>query len=189
MTISEVFSKLSAHLVEGMMIHDRMADYYDFLGLMGFKRMHEYFFLRDAAEMRGVKRYYGNHVNKLLPESAVSPPWSIPASWYGYSRSDVGADTKRTSVKNGIEKLSAWVHEGKQLYEQCYQDLCELGEIAAACKVRELVSLADMEAKHIDRLAINLKGIDYDMPTIFLMQDEIHRCYDEKTRGIGVTIC
>ncbi len=35
MTIEEIFSEISKHMIEGIMIHAQMADYYNFLGLKG----------------------------------------------------------------------------------------------------------------------------------------------------------
>lgn len=188
-TASEVFSKISSRLIEGMMLHDRLADYYDFLGLMGFKRIHEYHFLRDSADLRGVKRYYINHFNMLLPDGEVTPEWNIPESWAGHYREDVRIETKKNAVKAGTEKWSEWAHDTKRLYETCYRDLCDIDEIAAACKVKELIMDADMSAKCADRLSVRLKGMDYDMPTISIMQDEIHSEYKEKTKEIGISIC
>lgn len=189
MTVSEIFTKISSHLVESMMLHDRMADYYDFLGLMGFKRIHEYLFLKSAVEMRGVHRYYINHSNMLLPDGNVGPNWNIPESWMNHYRSDVKFDTKRNAVKSGTDKWCEWEHETKHLYEMCYRELCDTSEIAAACKIKELISGADMTAKCADRMCVRLKGMDYDMPTITIMQDEIHSEYDEKTKCLGVSIC
>lgn len=188
-TASEVFSKIVSHLIEGMMLHDRMADYYDFLGLMGFKRLHEYHYLCDAVELRGVHRYYINHFNMLIPEQNVVSPWSIPSSWFNYERQSVGAGTKKASVQSGVEAWAEWEHNTKKLYEQCYCDLCDIGEVAAACKVKELISDADMECKCADRLHIRLKGMEYDMPAIFMMQDEMHEEYDKKEKEVGVSIC
>lgn len=188
-TAGEVFAKISTRLIEGMMLHDRMADYYDFLGLMGFKRMHEYKFLKDSVELRGVRRYYINHFNMLLTDQASAPEWNIPASWFDHYRIDVGSETKKNAVKSGVEKWCEWEHESKHLYETCYRELCESDEIAAACKIKELIMRADMAAKCADRLLIRLKGMDYDMPTITIMQDEIHSEYDEKEKDMGVKFC
>lgn len=88
-----------------------------------------------------------------------------------------------------MEKWSEWEHETKKFYEQCYIELFGLDEVAAACKVKELIVDADIAAKCADRLYIKLRGMDYDMPTIYILQDEIHSEYDEKTKGIGVNIC
>ena len=42
MTIEEIFGRISQHMIRGMMTHDQLASYYDFLGLRGYKRCHEY---------------------------------------------------------------------------------------------------------------------------------------------------
>ena len=189
MTCAEVFAKLDEHLKTGMILHDQLANYYDFLGLMGFKRMHEYHFLRESADMRGLNRYYINHYNMLIDEEDMHPEDSIPASWHKVGRRDVGISTKRAAVKFGMEMWADWERKTKKLYEECYCALCDAGEIAAAAKIRELVADADMELKEADRMVIKLQTIDYDMPTMILMQDELHECYREKEKSVGVDIC
>ena len=86
MTVSEVFGKIDAHMKEGMIFHDKMAEYYDFLGLMGFKRLHEYRFFSESAAMRGVNRYYINHFNRLVEESEMEPKNAIPGACDGATR-------------------------------------------------------------------------------------------------------
>ena len=174
---------------EGMIFHDKMADYYDFLCLAGFKRMHEYHFFCEAAEMRGINRYYINHYNRLIKETPMSPTSVIPISWYGPERREVGMSSKRSAVKSAMEAWAEWERKTKNLYEECYCYLCELEEIAAACKVKKLIADVDMELKEADRMNLKLQSMDYDMPTILLMQDEIHECYREKEKEIGVDIC
>lgn len=190
MAISDIFARLNAHLIEGMMFHDRMANYFDFLGLMGYKRMHEYHFLRESAEMRGLNRYYLNHYNRLIPDTAVTAPQVIPAVWYDHSRKDVESSTKKTAVEAAIDQWAEWEHESKKLYEKAYCDLCDLGEVAAACKVKDMIQDVDQECKYADRLYILLSGMDYDMPTISDMQVGIHAEYDEKeAKGVCVKLC
>lgn len=189
MTANEIFSNISSRLIEEMMLNDKMANYYDFLGLMGFKRIHEYHFFCNAAEMRGLNRYFINHFNALINNQDVSSPWSIPASWLDHTRQDVGLETKKNAIRSGCEKFCDWMHETKRIYEQSYSDLCDIGEVAAACKVKELVAKTDMTAKCADRLHLKLKSMDYDMTAICIMQDEIHEEYAKKTKEIGIDIC
>ena len=189
MTCAEVFSQIDAHMKTGMILHDQLANYYDFLGLMGFKRMHEYHFMREAASMRGLNRYYINHHNMLIDGGEMHIDSAIPQAWHKSTRRDVGISTKRSAVKSGMEMWAEWERKTKKLYEECYCALCDAGEIAAACKVRQLVSDVDMELKDADRLALKMQAIDYDMPTMILMQDELHECYREKEKSVGVDIC
>ena len=189
MTVEEVFAKLNAHIIEGVMFHDQMAEYFDFLNLHGYKRMHEYHALDEFVERRSVVRYYTNHYNKLLPDAEVTDPEVLPANCRSYSRQQVDAGTKRRAIKDSFVRWRSWEAETKKLYEQSYSNLCDLGEIAAACKVRDLISDVDMELKGVDRMHIKLESIYYDLPTITLCQDELHELYAEKSRNIGVDIC
>ena len=54
MTVEEIFSKVSAHMIKGMMIHDQLASYYDFLNLHGFKRCHDYHYNKEAKAYRAL---------------------------------------------------------------------------------------------------------------------------------------
>jgi hypothetical protein len=172
------------------MIHDEMANYYDFLNLRGFKRQHEYHALAEFVESRGINRYYTNHYNRLIPhENGLATSSVIPDTWYDYTRFDVPASTKRSAVKDGIKAWCDWETETKKLYEQCYSDLCDLGEIAAACKVKELVMDVDKELKGANRLQIELANVDYSMGYIYMMQEELHDYYSYKEKEIGVEIC
>ena len=37
MTIDEIFSLMAEHMVEGLMTHAQLADFYNFLGLKGYR--------------------------------------------------------------------------------------------------------------------------------------------------------
>ena len=189
MAASEVFNNISKHQVEGVMLHNELADYYDFLGLMGFKRMHEYRAMCEFANMRGIHRYYINHYNMLLSGGSVPHSSAIPVAWSSFTRQAVEPDAKREAVKSGIEKWVGWERETKRMYEKCYQELCSEGEIAAACKGKELVKDSDQELKCAERLHLDLKCVDYNLCVVEPMQHSMHEEYREKTDHIGVTIC
>lgn len=46
-----------------------------------------------------------------------------------------------------------------------------------------------MQNQYQQRLAQMEQAIDYDMPTMILMQDELHDCYREKEKSAGIDIC
>lgn len=39
MTVDEIFSQIAGHMVEGLMTHAQLADYYNFLGLRGYENV------------------------------------------------------------------------------------------------------------------------------------------------------
>lgn len=189
MTASEVFAKINAHMIEGIMFHDQMTDYFDFLSLRGYKRLHEYHMLSEVANRRSLNRYYINHFDMLIPEAELSDPKTTPDNWRKINRANVDISTKRRAIRDGFVRWKDWETETKKLYEQSYKELYDMGEIAAACKIKELVCDVDMELKHADRLSIMLYSIDYDIISVYSCQDNMHDEYAEKCKKIGVEIC
>ena len=183
MSVDEVFKTLSSHIIKGVMLHEQMSDYYDFLNLHGYKRCHEYHGKCEMKTLRKVHKYYINHYNRLIDEEPISNPDAIPSSWYKYTRQDVDANTKRSAVKNGIEKWVAWEQETKDLYEKLYKELMELGEVAAANKLSCYIHDVDSELKHAQRTHIDLLTTDYDIGYILGKQEHLHDKYKEKMRN------
>jgi hypothetical protein len=187
--VNEIFTDISAHMIEGLMLHNDLADYFDFLGLMGFKRIHEYQYLSESAEMRGVHRYYINHFNKLLKTKEIEKTDYIQKSMYDYTRFDISISAKENAVKDCMEIWRDWERKSKSFYEECYYELCEMKEIAAACKVKKLVCDVDEELKRAVRLHIKLYGMKFDLTSMMILQDDIHEKYKKMTKEIGVDIC
>ena len=189
MDAKEIFSKISAHQIKGMMIHDQLANYYDFLGLEGYKRCHEYHFMQETCAYRGICRYFINHHNMLIPEERIENPDVIPASWFEHIREDVDATTKKNAVKSGLAKWIAWERDTKIFYQQMYHELMELGEIASAFKVKELICDVDNELKKAERYLLNKETTGYDLVQIIDEQKSKHKKYQKKMEHLGVKIC
>ena len=190
MTVDEVFAKISAHMVKGLMIHTKLADYYDFLNLRGYKRCHEYHALKESCAYRGINRYFINHYNRLVPELDIENPDVIPESWYKYTRQDVDANTKRNAIKAGLDMWVDWEKETKTMYQEMYTELLSLGEIAGAIKVMNLICDVDTELKKAERYQLNKKAIDYNLSDIVQEQTRKHNKYKKKLeKEIGVHIC
>lgn len=189
MTILEIFSKINAHQIEGIMTHAQLADYFDFLNLHGYKRLHEYHYLEESACMRKTHRYFLNHFNMLIEDQAVNDPNVIPIGWKNRTRFDVDSTTRKKSVLSAFEKWRTWETETKHLYEQMYKEACDINEVAAALFIKELVHDVDMELKCAERMLLRIKAVDYDMSFICEEQDELHEHFKEKTKEVGKILC
>lgn len=190
MELKEIYSKLSEHMINGMMLHDQMANYYDFLGLKGYKRCHEYHFMKETLGYRSLNRYFINHHNMLIPEPRFENESVIPASWYEHTRSDVDMATKKNAVRSGLTKWVEWERDTKKLYEQMYKELLEIDEVASAMKVKQLVCDVDCELKKAERYWLNKEAMGWDMSAIVEEQNRKHKKYDRKCRKeLKVTIC
>jgi hypothetical protein len=184
MTVEDIFTNITKHQVKGLMIHNDLANYYDFLGLAGYKRCHEYHFLDEIGAFRRVNRYYINHYSKLIPPVQFEPTEVISGSWYKYTRQEVDASTKKNSVERGLKLWVEWEKETKRLYEDMYKELMTLDEVAAALMVKELVCDVDCELKYAERYQLNKKAVNYDLAYVIGEQDCMHDRYKEKMKRI-----
>ena len=119
----EIFEKISAHYIKGMMLHDKLANYYDFLGMRGYKRYHEHQFYCDCKAFRKLNRYYINHYSRLIAETEFDEYNIIPNSWYRYKREEVDTATKKNAVETAMQKWIEWETETKKLLENSIKEL------------------------------------------------------------------
>lgn len=189
MTVDEIFAKINSHMIEGVMLHDQMAEYYDFLNFHGYKRCHEYHAMKEFAERRALIRYYINHYNRLLPEEDAKNPAFIPVGWRMYTRQQVDAAAKKRAIRDAFTRWKQWETDAKELYENSVAELMSMGEPAASCKVRECLCGVEKELKWLERERMELEDIDYDLSVIYALQPEKHEKYAKKARKIGVKIC
>lgn len=180
MTVEEIFAKLNAHMIEGLMFHDKMANLFDFLGMRGYKRCHEWLYIEECCAYRKLNRYYINHHGKLIADAEVGEPDVIPASWYRYERVDVDTGTKRSAVKDAVEKWVDWETSTKQMYEKAYADLMAMGEVTSAMEIGCFAYDADCELKKACRKHLELKAVDYDIDYMMQEQAYIHDKYKDK---------
>ena len=185
MTIDEIFSELSEHMIYGIMTHEELARGYAFLGLPKYSECHCYHYLKETMSHIRLNNYYTYHFNKLIDERKIDIPKVIPDSWYRYMRQDVDAATKRNSVKAGLEKWVAWERETKKLYEKMYKELIDINEIAAAMFVKELICDVDCELKKAERYHLNKLATGYDIVDIIEEQSKKHDKYKKKIENIG----
>lgn len=156
--MEEVFARLKARMLEGMVFHDEMSRYYDFLGMCDMRDKHRCHYKEETEGYIKLCEYYMHHFGKLIPHTPMNRPDVIPESWYMYSRQDVDASTKRNAVKSGAKKWIAWESETKDLYEDCCGELLNNGEIASSYFIMNYVADVDNELAGAHELLIQVEG-------------------------------
>lgn len=184
MTKAEIFSKIHERQVQGMMFHEQMSNYFDFLNLHGFKRLHEYQFFCETLEMRDIEKYYINHENMLIGKSNVQPTSEISDNWHKYNRMQVKTSAKAQAVKEALTKWHDWEKETKELYSQYAYELSQMMCVDSVRVVSILVCDIEEELKRIDRMMIKLENLGYDMAYILDLQDCLHKKYKKKIKKI-----
>lgn len=183
MTVNEIFSKINNNMLEGIMLHDQLASYYDFLNLAGYKRCHKYHVQDEMNSRRKLLEYYTCHYGYTAPESQATDPHIIPENWNGHTRGDVDANTKKRAIRDGFSRWHEWEKSTKKLYENACKELYELGEIAAAMCIGKLIKDVDCELKGLEKEMLKLASIDYDLNSVYGEQHDIHKKYKHMTKG------
>lgn len=177
MTVDEIFSKIAFHMIEGMMVHDEIANAYDFLGLYGFSKYHAYHHLEETKAYMCLQHYYSVHFHKLLNIDKIPQPDIIPQTWYKYSTNDVDTNTKRQAVQMLVRKWVEWETATKKLYEEMYSELLDLNEIAAAEEIKCYILCVVDELKHAEKKLVKLETIEYNIGTIISWQQPMYKKY------------
>ena len=183
-SVESIFSEINARMIAALMLHDQMADYFDFLGMKGYKRLHEYQYFSESMERKKLNQYYINHHNKLIPDIYSGQVAVIPENWITANRISVGKSTKQKGIEEGFHQYHEWESETKSLYEHYASKLREMGAVADAIMVEKLVEDVDQELKKLERIVVDLISSGYDMVYITESQQGLHDKYKKKLSEI-----
>ena len=183
-SVEAIFSEINARMIAALMFHDQISDYFDFLGMKGYKRLHEYQYFAESLERKKLNQYYINHHNKLIPDTYSGQISMIPENWLAANRISVGKSTKQKGIEDGFNQYHEWESETKNLYEHYSSRLRETGAVADAIMVEKLVEDVNKELKNLERIIVDLISSGYDMVYITESQQRIHDKYKAKLREI-----
>lgn len=184
MTVDEIYSQISNHMISNIMKHEQLMNYYNFLGLSGYKKCHEYHYISETLSHIKLCNYFVTHHNMLVPESKVENPKTIPENWYKYTRQDVDGNTKKNAVKNGLTMWVDWERETKELYERMYQELMNIGEVASAMFLRKMICGVDKELAKAEKYQLTKEAVNYDIGHIIGEQHAKHEKYKCKIHNL-----
>ena len=180
MIVEEIFSIIAAHMQEGLLVHKQLADIFSFLNLIGYQQCHEYHYFEESYNCRCLHNFYMEHYYKFIPIKEVNNPELIPSSWYKYTQFDVDVSTKRSTIRDMMKHWVDWEKSTKQLFQQMYKELYDIGEIAAASKIEEFLCDVTEELQDAEEKWLKLEAIGYDMGLIMDEQEALYKEYKDK---------
>lgn len=160
MTAEEVFSQVASHIIEGVMVHDDLAQYYDFLAVPSYRDKHECHAKEEFKNYHKVCRHYMATHNQLLPNIRASQRDIIPESWMKYTRDDVDVATKKQGIKNGVMAWWEWERETKDFLKNM---MIELPDVEDRCVIRSLLDDVISEEKCAHEKYLQLKSVDFNL--------------------------
>ena len=186
MTVEEIFSYIAKHMIEGLMVHSKLADFYGFIGFKGFEKCHEYHFFSENINYRKLNEYYLHHCGKIIIDRKFDNPNIIPENWLQHNRKEVGDETRQNSLQSGIERWVLWEQSTKSLYQGMYDELIKINEIAIAMFIKDFLEDVDNELAEAEQLWIEQKAINYDIKDIMMEQEDIYKKYCKKIKEIEI---
>ena len=181
----EVFECIIRHLTKAVKFHDKMMDLYGFLGLYGFKKMHEYQYLTESMERRQAKCYVLDHMNLLIEDDCDEEGLDfIPQTWYQYSRQEVTPEARKQYIGPSFQGYKQWEEETKELLSYCANELMYMGEMAYFNEVMDMIEDVDEELEKLEKLMLKLNSVDYNIEYVMDMQEDIAEEYEKKTEEL-----
>lgn len=94
-SVNDIFSKICERQIGGIMLHEQLADYFNFLGYDGFMQEQEHRYLIESLKLRDTRKYFIKFYNLLTNKLNVTTKGYIPSAWYGFDRREVIASAKK----------------------------------------------------------------------------------------------
>ena len=182
MTVEEIFKTLSHRMLDGIMLHSDMVDYYRFVSLHGYAKCHEYRMIDESKAYRKLRKHYLDHYDKLIRDEELPRNSAIPVGWYDHVRQDVDTATVKKAVKDGLEKWVGHETETLRIYQDMVKELKELGEISSSLYVEELVKAVSHELAKAKKYHLCKAHTDYDITLITEEQKKVCDKYCNKIR-------
>ena len=170
LTIEEIFNKLSAHALEGIMLHNDFANYFAFVGLHGYEAMQSERFMDESESYSKLQKFYINTYSKILKQQPLQYESFIPTNIYGRSSQDVAANMVRQCVKSVAEKWVAWETETKELYEEMYIELMNHSEVQTALFISSIISDVTNELNFAKVFLANTQMSNYDI--VYILEEQ-----------------
>lgn len=180
MNIDEIFTKLCAHMCEGVMYHAEMVRAYEFLGLWGFAQCHTHHCFEEKVGHRHFEHYYACHYFKLIQYPEIERPKIISDTWYKYTAQAVDTNTKRQAVKELMTRWVDWEKETKKLYQSMRKELTEIGELDAAMCLDKYICDVSKELSHAEKKLLKLEAMGYDINEIMHENQKLRKKYKEE---------
>lgn len=186
MSCEDIYADVNKRMTTALMFHANMSDYFSFMGLHGFRRIHECQYFEESIGKRKLHRKVLDFHNKLIPELGHDKLEVVPADWYKHTRMDIDDSVLAKFVKTALKQYKEWEEETKCFYECVAHVFLERGEMIDYELMMCYVKHVQCELKKIYRLCEELNEVGYDVLYIMEVQKRIHEEYKNKMKKLKV---
>lgn len=177
MNVMDIISAAVTHMVEGLMFHDQMMQYFLYLGLPGLASLQEKRYLAESKAMARLQGYSIQAYGMIASDSATDARDYIPSAWKDSPRNLVdlrGMENARIA----LETWEGWEADTRKLYGQLYFQAGEIRDAGASERLAELVRDADKEHRFVNELLDRVMATESDPGAMALIDANV--CSDYK---------
>ena len=187
MVIDEIGNLVAQRLLQGSMHHEDFINYYNFLGLKGYKTFHEYHAIEEIMNYREFVDYYIGNYNKLISKFTTDSLISlsiIPDNWYNHLKENIDINTKRNAIKTGLEKYVLWERQTKKFLEDMAIEAINISAIGLSDRIKKYIKAVEEEIEIAQKEWLEIKATDYDLSVVIPKQDQLCKHYGKKIQKV-----
>ena len=186
MSIEEIFSAMSAHMVNGMMVHEQLMNSYLFLNLKGYAACHEYHYMSETKGHIRLSRYKVDHYDMIITQTFDSNnvPDIVPMSWYGFNRNKIDPNMRIQAIEAALDEWIKWEEETKSFYQKIYTDLLTQNEIPFAEFVKSYILDVEEEIVYAKSERLAKSSMGFDIVSILEEQEEYEKRFKKKLKNL-----
>lgn len=171
MSLESTYAAISTHMLEGLMVHNKLMEVFYFLGLNGYGDFHKKQYLSESKNYAKLAKYYITHHQSLIPVNRVTDPIVPPYDYVSSARvSDLTPDSIRNLIADSFETWVKWESSTKYLLNEQVSELIKMGANADAEFITGFLTDVDDELAEATRIWRALRNTNYDMS--YIMDDQ-----------------
>lgn len=185
MSVNDIFTEMSAHVIEGTMFHESLMKAYLFLNLEGYAACHEYHYLSESVSYARLCKFVSNHINTVVSPIPKSDNDVIPKSWINAKRSDISPQVRKEAIRSAFHEWLQWEEDTVSLYKRLYKEAVNLGDIVSSEFIKGYILDAEGELVYARNELISKEAMDFDIVSILEEQKFLEVKFRKRIRKIG----
>jgi hypothetical protein len=185
----DILTELKARSIEGVMFHDKMREYFLYLGLHGYVAMHSFHETEERLGAEKLTDYFMAQNGSLIPDKALTAPDVIPAQWYRMRRQDTDAQWRRRAVRDGMTAWRDWEKGTAVFLKDIIFRLASENETTYSRIAEQKLSDVESEIAGVEEIIFDLESIEYSLPIIIEKQPDIEKKYLTKITFLMTPVC
>lgn len=185
----DILTELKARSIEGVMFHDKMREYFLYLGLHGYAAMHSFHETEERLGAEKLTDYFMAQNGSLIPDKALTAPEVIPAQWYRMRRQDTDAQWRRRAIRDGMTAWRDWEKGTAVFLKDIIFRLASENETTYSRIAEQKLSDVESEIAGVEEIIFDLESIEYSLPIIIEKQPDIEKKYLTKITFLMTPVC